>query len=356
MRPNPQAIKPSEPPAPLFDPEVERARYEIGFYHELINDGGRPLYSIDLIKDVFKDPDKYAEILRPWQESLTQICPERVLKRQLLRWQEFRKWQNDNRDGFSAYVERRKDMMRNMIQPNYLKEAAKRLAEIEADPSCLESAWNRMQSRKRQRSLYREDDCDGFRHYAEAVKRRLARHDFTRPFELDENPQKQDQLTTWIEFLNYEYWWLDKYMSDIKRLEPDDDKARQALVDMNIRRPHENKEFLHAMASSMEHAGQREEAKSIRNTLDYADAKRNTALQSMLIPWILEQIPLIEAEMNQPKANEAMSDGTSRWKRRLTTDAEHLGGRTPKKPKFDQSFHEEVNTYRPFDQLPDAPL
>jgi hypothetical protein len=60
--------------------------------------------------------------------------------------------------------------------------------------------------------------------YAKAVKRRLASHSFTQPFELDEDPKKQHGPTTWIEYLNYEYWWLDKYTSDIERLEPERDK------------------------------------------------------------------------------------------------------------------------------------
>lgn len=51
-------------------------------------------------------------------------------------------------------------------------------------------------------------------------------------------------MTTWIEYLNYEHWWLDKYTSDIERLEPDHDKAWQELVDLKILRPHETKEFL----------------------------------------------------------------------------------------------------------------
>ncbi|KAH6881141.1 hypothetical protein B0T10DRAFT_361952, partial [Thelonectria olida] len=80
----------------------------------------------------------------------------------------------------------------------------------------------------------------------------LARHDFTQPFELDEDPKKQDKLTIWIEYLNYEYWWLDKYTGDIERLEPDHDKAWQELVDMDILRPHETKEFVRTAASGME--------------------------------------------------------------------------------------------------------
>ncbi|KAK0612324.1 hypothetical protein B0T17DRAFT_620533 [Bombardia bombarda] len=47
LRLNPQTIERLEPSTPPFDPEVERTRYEI-----------------DLIKDVFGNPDQYSDMLR----------------------------------------------------------------------------------------------------------------------------------------------------------------------------------------------------------------------------------------------------------------------------------------------------
>ncbi|CAJ2513173.1 Uu.00g012920.m01.CDS01 [Anthostomella pinea] len=84
------------------------------------------------------------------------------------------------------------------------------------------------------------------------VRSRLVRHDFTRPFELDEDPKKQDSLTTWIEYLGYEYWWLDKYMRDIQRLEPEHDKLWQQLIDEKMTQPHETRESVRTMASAMQ--------------------------------------------------------------------------------------------------------
>ncbi|CVL09348.1 uncharacterized protein FMAN_15506 [Fusarium mangiferae] len=229
LRPETQTIDRPRSCTPPFD----RTRRETEAYHELISDGGRPLYSISLIQEVYRDPDSYAEILRPWQEHLAPVSPSGIFQKQLQRWRDFRNWQNDNRGredddgGFSAYVERRK----YIIQRDYLPDfCAKLLAEIEADTSCLKSQWEDIQwERERQRHHCRERGCRGFRDYTEAVKRRLARHDFTLSFELDEDPKKQDKLTTWIEYLNYEYWWLDKYTSDIERLEPEHGKLWQEL-------------------------------------------------------------------------------------------------------------------------------
>ncbi|KAH8656454.1 hypothetical protein BGZ61DRAFT_466529 [Ilyonectria robusta] len=400
LRPELKAIERSESPTPPFDLEVHRTRDEIESYHELIDDGGRPLYPIDVIQDVYRNPNNYAEILRPWQESLTQIRPGGIFQRQLQRWQDFRKWQNDNRGredddgGFPAYVEQQK----HWIKRDCLKETrARRLAEIEADPSCLKPEWDQMQLlRRRQRRLYRERDCDGFHDYAAAVKRRLTRHDFTQPFELEEDPKKQDRLATWIEYLNYEYWWLDKYIGDIERLEPKHDKAWQELVDAKIPRPHETKEFVRTAASGMECQTEEDQAMKavqmaeseakriyvltqedpkrlripkakrismlkvgaekllaakrrfgqirkrndritefVRATFDYADARRNAARHRVLVQWVLEQVPLIEAEMAQSDASKTMPPAASRTKRKLTNDAEPVGRRNPKKQKLD---------------------
>lgn len=338
-------------------------------------------------------------MLRPWQEYPTSVSPSGIFQRQLQSWQDFHKWQNDNRGledddgGFLGYVEHEKWRIKNFVLP---RSRAKHLAKIEADPSCLRSGWDMLQSlRERQRRLCRERSCRGFRDYAEAVKRRLARHDFTRPFELDEDPKNQDKLTTWIEYLNYEYWWLDKHTCDIERLEPEHDRLWQELVDDKILRPHETKEFVQTMASPMERSKERqraqkavERAKSeakriyeltqkdpnrlritqaerismikhtteellaakrrfeqirsrndritdfIRGTFAYAGAKRDAACHRVLVQWVLDQVPLIEAEMNPSKANGPGTVGRKTAKRKRT-DEEPPERQSPKKVRVD---------------------
>lgn len=384
----------------LVDIEFLRTKYEIESYHELIKDGGRPIYPIDLVRDVLRNPDNYAEILRPWQESLDQIRPDDVLERQWDRWQDFRKWQNNNRGredddgGFLAYIERRKYEIRRDILP---KPAAKRLAQIEADPSCLEPRWEELQcERERHRYRYRERGCNGFSDYAEAVRRRLARHDFTRPFQLHEDPKQQDKLTTWIEYLNYEYWWLDKYTGDIERLQPSHDKAWQELVDEKVLRSHETEAFILTDASPMERQAEDDEAMKdmerlrveaqriyrltqedplrlsiprakrvlmmqnastklqaakrrfqqvksrndrvcdfVRGTLGHAGAKRNAALQRILrLPWVLEQIPLIDDEQSQSPTSEAESGEIKTTKRRRAAEGDEEENTNPKRQRL----------------------
>ncbi|KAG8426348.1 hypothetical protein J3459_008260 [Metarhizium acridum] len=394
LRPEPRTAR---SPTPPFDPTIR----ETEAYHELVDEGGRPLYPIDLIRDMYRDPDNYAETLRPWQVNISPVSPSGIFQKQLQRWRDFRKWQNDNRGredndgGFPAYVEWNKHIIQRDKKPKW---AAKRLAEIEADPSCLKSSWeDRQWERERQRCHCRERGCRGFRDYAEAVKRRLARHGFTQPFELDEDPKKQDKLTTWIEYLNYEYWWLDKHTSDMERLEPEHDKLWQELVDKKILRPHETKEFVRTIASPMERANERERAQKaveqaeseakriyaltqkdpkrssipkatrismlkhgtekllaakrrleqirsrndritqfIQATFGYAGAKRDADRHRVLVQWVLDQVPLIEAEMNPCKANRRLGSGGRRaTKRRLTTDEEPPERQNPKRVRID---------------------
>ncbi|CAH0019329.1 unnamed protein product [Clonostachys rhizophaga] len=396
----PRPIDSPELHTPPFDPEAFKRTQEIRTYQELTSDGGRPVYPIDLLEDVLTDPSKYTDILRPWQGHPDNTFPEGIFMRQLQSWQDFRKWQTDNRgrddddNDFPTYVRRWKRICKRDLRAGAYIEW---LAEVEADPSCLKSDWDQMQLlRKRQRRLYREHGCDSFHGYAEAVKRRLTRHGFVRPIQLHEDPKKQDQLTTWIEYLNYEYWWFDKHTSDIERLEPDHDKAWQELVDLKILRPHETKEFVRTIASPMERqteddnalkavkraeleakrtynltqedpqrlriprakrismmkestekllAAKRQREKTrdrndrmgefIRWTFDYADAKREAARHRTLVQWVLEQIPLIEAEMAESRAKQAKPGQIKKTKRRLPTDEAPLEKPNPKKPKLD---------------------
>ncbi|KAM3525833.1 hypothetical protein MY4038_007124, partial [Beauveria bassiana] len=343
LRPEPRTAR---SPTPLVDPTIR----ETEAFQELVDEGGRPLYPIDLIGDMYQDPDNYAETLRPWQVNISPVSPSGIFQKQLQRWRHFRKWQNDNRGhedddgGFPA-----------------------------------------------------ESGCRGFCDYTEAVKRRLARHGFIQPFKLNEDPKTQDKLTTWIEYLNYEYWWLDKYTSDIKRLEPEHDKLWQELVDKKILRPHETKEFVRTASSGMQCEAEKDQAiktvqraeseakriyaltqedperlripkarrilmlkhgtekllaakrrlgqaqsrsfliiQFVQATFDYDEAKRDAARHRVLMQWVLDQVPLIEAEMNPCKANRRLGSGGRRaTKRRLTTDEETPEIQDPKRVRID---------------------
>jgi hypothetical protein len=361
-----------------------------------VNDGGRPLYSVDLIQDVFEHPDDHAEMLLPWQVNISPVSPSGIFQKQLRRWRDFRKWQNDNRgldddDGdYLTYIEQKRHEVKRYYAPEWVPHY---LNEIESGAPWVKSLWEDQQwARQRQRRFCREHGCRGFLEYAGAVKRRLTLHDFGRPFQLEEDPKKQDKLTTWIEYLNYEYWWLDKHTGTAERLEPEHDRLWQELVDENILRPHETKEFVRTTASPTERQDEIdmaqkavERAKSeaekvyeltqknpqrstmsrttrismmkratdqllaakrhlkqardrsaritkfIRATFGYNGAKRDAGRQRILVQWVLDQVPLIEAELNKSKASEPDSGRKRRTKRGRSTDEDPSEGQDTKR-------------------------
>ncbi|KAK4070040.1 hypothetical protein Purlil1_13558 [Purpureocillium lilacinum] len=196
----PQVLRMQTPPYSEEDELRDRIDDETDAYNDLLGDGGRPLYPISLIDLVSQNPEKHHDMLRPFWAYPRDTQPSwSVFRRQLKRWRDFRKWQVDNRGlededgGFPAFVE-----MMKRIYTNCAYEEG--LAKIEADPSWLKSEWlDDQRIRRWQRYHQRERDCNGFSDYVDAVKRRLARHGFTQPFYLQEDPKLQDKLTTWID-------------------------------------------------------------------------------------------------------------------------------------------------------------
>ncbi|OAQ60796.1 protein kinase [Purpureocillium lilacinum] len=363
-------------------------------FNDLVRDGGRPLYSIGLIEQVSRTPEEHRDILRPfWDYPRDSQVSWLVFRRQVKRWQAFRIWQIDNRGledddgGFPAYVE----MMKRLYTKDGYDEG---VAKIEADPTYLKSGWEyERRIRRWQRHHQREPGCNGFSDYVDAMKQRLTRHGFTRSFELQANPKLQDKLTTWIEYLCFEYWWLDRYTDSIKRLQPDHDKRWQELMDRKILRPHETKEFVRTTASSIQESREENEARHaklaaeaeakkiylltqkdsrrhsipeqerlrmlqaamakleeskarlesikrrngliidfVRATFDYVTAKKDATGHAALVQWVLEQVPLVEAEIMQPQMIEAGPD-TKNKKRKRAQDENKPEKRSSKKRK-----------------------
>lgn len=371
---------------------------ETDAYNELVKDGGRPIYQISLIEDVCRNPEEYREMLWPfWDYTRGTQLSWLVFQRQQKRWRDFRRWQVDNRGlededgGFPAFV----DMMKRLYAKD---ESTGELARLEADPSWLKSEWlHDQRKRGRQRRWHRERGCNGFSDYVDAVKRRLARHGFTQPFQLQEDPKLQDKLTTWIEYLCFEYWWLDRHTDSIERLKPDHDRRWQELVDKKIPKLHETEDSIRTTPSSMQRqrdADRAREAKMvadaeakrvyfltqkdihrlsipeeqrkrmllaamenimaakrlyettkkrndlvrsfIRATSAYVDAKRDTAGHTALAQWVLEQVALVEAESVQPNMTVAGAD-TKSGKRKRSEDDANPEERCQKKPKPGQT-------------------
>ncbi|KAL4418315.1 hypothetical protein CABS03_01666 [Colletotrichum abscissum] len=308
--------------SPVLNPEAEKIRYERESYQSLVRAGGRPLYAIDLLEVVLNDPSAFVDVLRPWLNTSTGNRPETVFQRQLSRWQDFSKWQNDNRGrqdddgGFLTYIEKEK----HFAKTEYTKEAGlRRIAEIEKNPACLQGEWELHQSlRRRQRYLCREHGCKGFEDYVGAAKRRLSSHGFSQRFDLDVNSGRQDKLTTPHETEEF----LRTLESPIERGSEEEEtqknveKAKARARDVfTLTRKHPDRikipkkrrvAMLQNSTESILDAEKRVRdvrarndhiTRFIRATSEYVDARKNDARQTELVRWVEDQVPLVTSEM-----------------------------------------------------------
>ncbi|KAH7031031.1 uncharacterized protein B0I36DRAFT_243505 [Microdochium trichocladiopsis] len=388
--PREDSVSRSASSTPPLDTKAQAMYNETNAYEKLVSEGGRPLYDINIMEAVYEHPERFAEMLRPWQEYLARVTPLGVFQRQLQHWQGFRRWQQDNRghevcedaEGFAAYISSAKERIEQDALHN---SRAARLAQIEANPSCLRSGWLAQRTqREKERRVIREAGCLGFHDYVQAVHKSLKRHGCNHTPDLDEIPQKQDRLSTWIEYLNYEYWWLDRLNTKMEQLRPEYNELWKALVVEASLKPHETEEYIRTTESGVECDRERtqaraavEEAKSqakrvyrstqtdpsrlnipqeerilklkvasetllsakrhykqaqdraklilsfVRKTFDYDKAVRDVARHRVLVEWVSSQTSLVEAEVHAMRTR-------TRLKRKLQVEQQPC----TKKAKF----------------------
>ncbi|TAQ86163.1 hypothetical protein B7494_g5510 [Chlorociboria aeruginascens] len=300
--------------------------HETDCYNTLIREGGRPSHPVSLGRDVLEDLGQYREIISYWQSG---EYDWQVFQRQMGAWRAFLEFQRKHRD--------------------------------------------------------KKGD---FPQYARAVRQRLEKYGFTRPFQLDEVLERQDKMTTWIEYLDYEYWRYLKDMAFVKLHQPEYNAAWKKLVDSRVLRPGETEESICNVECIFRGAREEEKAEgavesaegtmmwaeeaianpqcstlspqyaerrlaAAQSTLDsavksrklikrrnallreffekigesqtvdgiartgYREVKRNAECRSIILRWIVQQIPLIELELSTAKvaeneANKQDQDGGDR--------------------------------------------
>lgn len=296
-----------------------------------------------------------------------------------LAWRNERRGIYDYDAEYSLYVER---MKRGYALYRLTQDLAELEADRSSDKKGFDLYEQRR--RGEQYGLPELGDGGGFPAYAEAVAKRLAEDGFTQTFQLDPDPAQQDKLTTWIEYLCYGYCWRDRCIGNLRDLQPEYDDAWKQLVDSGVLKSGETEERLRTTESAMGRqrevdaaAKEVELARSaaravlaakdqamkdpgssnltpqacvrmidkaharlnkataalkrvkrrgnlvtdfIRATFGHKRARRNLEHHGLLVRWMLEQIPLIEAETSKPRTSGGRSQAGRGTKRRHGRD------------------------------------
>jgi hypothetical protein len=173
-----------------------------------------------MIRPVAGNKEDHKELVRPMQSTSDWTDDEdgfdRVFKTQLWWWQEFRDLQNHVR-GLKADVELDFEAWKTEHDLQQQRDLSEReYHRWKRGSYKLRETWehhNRVRRFDRESFKIRAQrdgaGDDIFQHYTMQVKARLAKHGFNQPIHLHQDPSKQDQLTTWMEYLAKEYRMLD---------------------------------------------------------------------------------------------------------------------------------------------------
>lgn len=102
---------------------------------------------------------------------------------------------------------------------------------------------------------------------------------FDQPFRLEEDPKQQDQWTTYVEYLEFECWWLGKCAGSTERLIPQYDAAWEKLVQAEVVKPSETHEVLATTEAEAMRRCKLEQAAGVVHSLTaatYANSKADT--------------------------------------------------------------------------------
>ncbi|KAI1813668.1 hypothetical protein GGS20DRAFT_466839 [Poronia punctata] len=348
---------------PTAPPSPEDIR-EKGYYTRLVELGGRPAISSELVDDVIRDPEEHRHLFSAWADSSDE--EEWLVARcQLEHWAGFRHWQPCARGGESSL----------------------------APCDWRDSRWHVFDPHRSFFVKFRSRNET----YTEGAKKLLEAYDFvhSRPFEFLDDFRQQDKLTTWIEYAVYTCAEHYDAQQTIDCSRPDWDKAWQALVNEGMLRPHETLEYLYDHLTSHATIRQQEEdvafdrwksaeivlcaqqanervsesgrsdivasvesctaraqlnaaeerlsevrernrrvAEFFCDTNEYDDMMHKMACSTQILQWIKEQLPVVEAEMNELDAVKISANTARGKKRRREKEAMDTGDQiSPKRQR-----------------------
>lgn len=205
---------------------LQNLAYERRFHSKLIKHHSQPWYRIDLIDKISKNPGEHRHVLKYWQGEFSDENRDAwmVFGQQWERWKRFREWQTRMRTKFEGRM------------PTYI----------------------------------------------DRTRRQLEKHSFTHPFEFNLDPKKQDKLTTWVEYMSYEYMRYDRVLW-YRRREDWYKAAWTKLTDSEVLEPHETQAYIHSKDCS---ALRQAEAVDRRQAVEEARSAVLLAHRDLLDPSI----------------------------------------------------------------------
>ncbi|KAL6892144.1 hypothetical protein GGI43DRAFT_430217 [Trichoderma evansii] len=173
-----------------FDEEATPLEYQARCYQALLEEGGRPLFHIDLLPQISANVDKYHDLLRPWRPYPDSAGPTD--------WEVFHTQIRGRNFEFPEYLDRER-------RHEQIMGGTSKLINSPEYEQQERNSWERKYGQRKPRQYDTDDEEKAaFLGYNNAMKDLLMDYGFTWPFQLHLDLEQQDQWTTFVEYLGFE--------------------------------------------------------------------------------------------------------------------------------------------------------
>ncbi|KAL8315570.1 hypothetical protein RB593_008895 [Gaeumannomyces tritici] len=180
--PSPERVPPwgpGERPRTISPGENPAKDHQIYCYNQLVAEGGRPPFPLQILDEVDERPRDFIE----------------------------------TRDNRNIQVTDEEDMADYVAEMRHEEETEGLLPDwaMKERDEGWERVWKDKQlARRQERETHREVPGGTFEEYLEAARRRLRENGLDEDLQLLEDAKQQSERVTWMEYLVFEYWWLER--------------------------------------------------------------------------------------------------------------------------------------------------
>ncbi|KAI0008694.1 hypothetical protein F4779DRAFT_628283 [Xylariaceae sp. FL0662B] len=338
----------------VLPPEVRERKC----YNELVREGGRPVCSIDLFDEVVQHPLSHWDMLRPWVQYSPDLDPDPeeadglewgAFYEQMWDWRKFRKWQRYIRkdyigfDSTYAYVRGEGRAFSDYNEAVRILRAEydfTRPFQLHKDPMEQDklATWIEYLGYQCWVHYRCTQRIKGMQPAYDIAWKKLVDSNVLRPFETEEYVQNTYECGKRHQSDRYE---ATKAAESAERAtkavvasmynDAHNPKGARLTSQQRMQRMLAAKSRLEAAKESLTLVKRRNDlVAEFRQAIGplgvgaegYVTAKRDAKRYSLRIRWILDQVPLIEAESNGSSVAETGLDTVRGTKRRLSRDAD----------------------------------